>query len=205
MLHCRSLWNRCLHNGMVRQTCSFHIKFAAQYIILPSHFVWNCAFTEWNGAPNPAHSTSNRGTVYKVTWYVSVERWIYCKEWCTNPCSFHVELWNSIRDLIIPHGTVHSVSLVSLCLLSRSFRARGFRSGEEALGFGEGAQRRRRYEGQVSSKDLNRTAVRRWCDEIEEFFAVGTKTGSKFIRIGRGGRKLAAAAAGRAGGRKSKI
>lgn len=122
-------------------------------------------------------------------------------EWCTEPCSFHVELRNSIRDVIIPHGTVRSVSVVSLCLLSRSFRARGFRSGEEALGFGEGAQRRRRYGGQVSSKDLKRTAVRRWCEEIEEVFAVGTETGRKFVRIGRGGRKLA----GGGGGGKSKI
>ncbi len=97
---------------------------------------------------------------------------------------------------------MRSVSVVSLCLLSRSFRARCFRSGEEALGFGEGAQRRRRYGGQVSSKNLKRTAVRRWCEEIEEVFAVGTETGSKFVGVGRGGRKLAAAAA--AGG-KSKI
>jgi len=91
-----------------------------------------------------------------------------------------------------------------MCLLSRSFRARGFRSGEEALGFGEGAQRWRRYGGQVSSKDLKRTAVRRWCEEIEEFFAVGTETGRKFVRIGRGGRKLAGGGGGGGGG-KSKI
>jgi transposase len=44
--------------------------------------------------------------------------------------------------------------------------------------------------------------VRRWCEEIKEVFAVGTKTGNKFVRIGRGGRKLAAAVGG---GRKSKI
>ncbi len=102
---------------------------------------------------------------------------------------------------------MRSVSVVSLCLLSRSFRPRGFRSGEEALGFGEGTQRRRRYGGQVSSKDLKRTAVWRWCEEIEEVFAVGTITGSKFVRIGRGGRKLVAAVAGggAGGGRKSKI
>lgn len=117
-----------------------------------------------------------------------------------------MELRNSIRDLIIPHGTVRSVCVVSLCLLSRSFRARGFRSGEKALGFGKGAQRRRRYGGQISSKDLKRTAVRRWCEEIEEVFAVGTKTGRKFVRLGRGGRKLAAAGGvGAGGGGKSKI
>jgi hypothetical protein len=49
--------------------------------------------------------------------------------------------------------------------------------------------------------------VRRWCEEIEDFFALGTKTGYKFVRLGRGGRKLAAGGGGggAGGGRKSKI
>ncbi len=66
MLPCHYVWNCCLHNGMVLQSCSFHIKFVAQYI-LPGHSVWNCAEAEWNGAHNPAHSTSNRGKLYKIT------------------------------------------------------------------------------------------------------------------------------------------
>ncbi len=82
-------------NGMVHITLLIPRRIAGNYIRLPDNSVWNFAFTRRNGAPNPRIPRRILEQYIRLPGKFRVKLCIHKSEWCTKPCSFHIESWNS--------------------------------------------------------------------------------------------------------------